>query len=336
MTLLTVLKGTGHTSAQSARKRSPGPTTWLFTCGSTPRHRNSTCAATALWCSPPQPACGSTSTTATASRRRPGKSSSARSVERCSRRPPAWPSTWASTATASRSSARTAKPRSPPRATWQCTWRSTGGRSRFAAPSVKPRSRALLTSGRTRASTQPWSPMCAKSAAQRSAGRETSSLTWGLTPVSSFHLSCRIFLCELYNGVDLCHLPFHRRETISVMFIGCKIWHFKSAYTFLMYSFYINSLSVFFFASFFFYLSSYTWQTLSVESACISLFLVFHRIGEYISLDLFKIFLCEVFLPPPPPPPTHTSSFCELYNGVDLCCLPSHRREAVSVWSFGW
>ena len=43
------------------------------------------------------------------------------------------------------------------------------------------------------------------------------------------------------------------------------------------------------FASFFFYcyLSSYNRRRLSVESACVSLFLVFHCINEYISLDLF-------------------------------------------------
>ena len=34
-------------------------------------------------------------------------------------------------------------------------------------------------------------------------------------------------------------------------------------------------------------LSSYTWQRLSAESACVSSFPVFHCIGEYISLDLF-------------------------------------------------
>ena len=61
---------------------------------------------------------------------------------------------------------------------------------------------------------------------------------------------------------------------------------FKSTYTFLTF-FCFNSLSIFFFASFFFYMSSYARRRLSVESACVYLFLVFRRIGKYISLDLF-------------------------------------------------
>ena len=44
----------------------------------------------------------------------------------------------------------------------------------------------------------------------------------------------------------------------------------------------LNSLFIFFF---YHYLSSYTWQRLPVESAWVSLFLVFHHIGKYISQD---------------------------------------------------
>ena len=61
--------------------------------------------------------------------------------------------------------------------------------------------------------------------------------------------------------------------------------------------FYMNSLSIFFFASFFFsyYLSSYIWRRLSVEIAWVSLFLVFRRIGGYISLDPFSSYLLPNF-----------------------------------------
>ena len=40
-------------------------------------------------------------------------------------------------------------------------------------------------------------------------------------------------------------------------------------------------------SSFYYFLSSYTWWRLSVESACVQLFLVFRRLGEYISLEQF-------------------------------------------------
>ena len=68
---------------------------------------------------------------------------------------------------------------------------------------------------------------------------------------------------------------------------------FTHSYVYILNMFvYMNSLSVFFFASLFYnYLSSYTRRRhFSVKGACGSLILVFCRIGEYISLDLFYFF----------------------------------------------
>ena len=85
-------------------------------------------------------------------------------------------------------------------------------------------------------------------------------------------------------------------------------------------------------SSFYYFLSSYTWWRLSVESACVQLFLVFRRLGEYISLEQF----CQ----PHQQLLTHSlnnktsqskadkylASHFSLFN-CSLCCFVAWKRE---------
>ena len=108
------------------------------------------------------------------------------------------------------------------------------------------------------------------------------------------------------------HKSFNFRHFDDVLFnIRIHLWHF-----FFFFFFYISSfLSVLFFASFFFCcLSSCIRRKKKLSKALVYYcFLVFRRIGEYISLHLFytlfidavnDVMLLWLAIPSPPPPPT--------------------------------